>query len=524
MHTISIGRRGYHSYPDPNDKGVETRSLAKDSDVKAQILDKSGPTYALDDSYEIENVFPGVPSGSRVEAGAAPATQHTVLPSGLTVASHEMPGLMTSFAFMVGTGSSYEDQQNGGNTGVTQMLELTAFKSTRSGRDISTEIESLGGLVQCISTRENVLYCVDVLRENLEPALDILADAVLCPSFPADEIADAKEVAALMVDEMPSDMLSRDAAQMAAYPGSPMGQHHYCPMEKIEAITPEMVSDFHRKNFVGSNCYVVAAGVDHSYFLSLVKERFGDIAVTHHTREELQNQRRPSIYKGGMVKSERGLKEPYVKVAVAFEAGGWDDPDVIPKCVLNQLLGGGSSFSAGGPGKGMYTRLYTQVLNQYSFTESMEAFIGLNEKDGLMGIDASCAPEFVPHIIRIIMDQLVKLAVEPVSHEELDRARNMCKSMLLMQLESRVVLCEDMARQFVTYGKRFSPADTCALIEKVTAEDLMRVADDMLNNPPAIGCVGHDLSKVPEYKDIKDFTQMYVNEGRAIRNGKGRNT
>lgn len=41
------------------------------------------------------------------------------------------------------------------------------------------------------------------------------------------------------------------------------------------------------------------------------------------------------------------------------------DKDFIPLCVLNLMMGGGGSFSAGGPGKGMYTRLYRNVLNRY---------------------------------------------------------------------------------------------------------------------------------------------------------------
>ena len=50
------------------------------------------------------------------------------------------------------------------------------------------------------------------------------------------------------------------------------------------------------------------------------------------------------------------------------------DDDVVPVCVVDTLLGGGSSFSAGGPGKGMYSRLYREVLNAYAWVESANAF------------------------------------------------------------------------------------------------------------------------------------------------------
>lgn len=40
------------------------------------------------------------------------------------------------------------------------------------------------------------------------------------------------------------------------------------------------------------------------------------------------------------------------------------EADFIPFAVLNMMMGGGGSFSAGGPGKGMFTRLYLNVLNR----------------------------------------------------------------------------------------------------------------------------------------------------------------
>lgn len=54
----------------------------------------------------------------------------------------------------------------------------------------------------------------------------------------------------------------------------------------------------------------------------------------------------------------------YIHVYVSGCSHG--DPDFVATCVLNMMMGGGGSFSAGGPGKGMYTRLYTNVLNRYS--------------------------------------------------------------------------------------------------------------------------------------------------------------
>ena len=53
-------------------------------------------------------------------------------------------------------------------------------------------------------------------------------------------------------------------------------------------------------------------------------------------------------------------------VVLGLESCGHKDPDFIAYCTLNMMLGGGGSFSAGGPGKGMYTRLYLNVLNRFA--------------------------------------------------------------------------------------------------------------------------------------------------------------
>ena len=93
--------------------------------------------------------------------------------------------------------------------------------------------------------------------------------------------------------------------------------------------------------------------------------------------------------------------------------------------------------------------------------------------------------------------------------------------MLLMQLESRIILCEDIARQFVTYGKRKDPHDICKEIDEITAKDLQNLVDNILSHPPAVGCVGSDLGHLPSYEDISGFCSAYVVEGRKVRDSRG---
>ena len=78
----------------------------------------------------------------------------------------------------------------------------------------------------------------------------------------------------------------------------------------------------------------------------------------------------------------------------------------------------------------------------------------------------------------------------------------------MMQLESRIVVCEDIARQYATYGKRDLPAVTCEKSDKVTAADIKSLVTTMLAQPPSVVCIGADVSQLPSY----DFTMKKTAE------------
>ena len=187
-----------------------------------------------------------------------------------------------------------------------------------------SDMEQLGGMVQCIASREGVFYCVDVLRENLEPAMDILAETVLDPLLPQQEIDDCKQIVLLQQSELPAEILSRDAVQMAAFKGSPLGNSHFCPISRIEEIDVDLIKRFRMKHLTGKNCFIAGAGVEHESFVKLVQKKFGSLPMLP-TSGSQHNKDISSAFIGGIVKDQRDLKEPFIKVAIAFEVGGWHD-------------------------------------------------------------------------------------------------------------------------------------------------------------------------------------------------------
>ena len=253
------------------------------------------------------------------------------------------------------------------------------------------------------------------------------------------------------------------------------------------------------------NVVLAAAGIEHARLVDYGNEHLAAMPDT--CDKACDKDQRPakvfSEYTGGEFRLDNPDVTGLTRVAVAFEVGGWHSDDLVATCVLQILLGGGDSFSAGGPGKGMYSRLYREVLNRFYWVDAAEAFTSMHEESGLLGISGASSPAKSADLALVFLEHFAKLAVQPVTDEELSRARNMLKCNVLTQLESRAVLFEDIGRQLLTYGERSPPSEICEKIANVTKEDIMRVAKTAMMKPPSISSAGGDLSKVPTFEQIK---------------------
>jgi processing peptidase subunit alpha len=180
---------------------------------------------------------------------------------------------------------------------------------------------------------------------------------------------------------------------------------------------------------------------------------------------------------------------PLTHIHLCFEAPSITSSDIYAVAVLQTLLGGGGSFSAGGPGKGMYSRLYTNVLNQHGWVESCVAFNHGYSDSGVFGIASSCMPSQTGRMLDVMCRELKSLYLETgrgsLDSREVERAKNQLRSNLLMNLESRMVELEDLGRQVQTHGRKIGATEMCERIDQVTITDLKRVAREMFEGKVA---------------------------------------
>lgn len=520
-----------NEFPDRQEPPVITRTNAADLTASATTKPKSREQqYTISSTRCIGTERPAhIPPNVPLDKLEIPETKITTLSNGVRVGSIETYSQVSSVGVLMDFGSRHEldkctipsTDTTVSTAGVNHMMELLAFQSTKnhSGAEIRNIMENLGGASFATSSREQMMYCVDVLRPNVAKAFDLMGETIKCPLIEDAEVEEMKQVIQFQLMDMMPQLSMGEGLQMAAYGPvdggkvlQQLGRPHFCTPEYLPNLTAQSVHAFREQHLINKpeGIVVSGSGISHDALVELAEANFGHIAASDDTNNNDASRTIPSIYTGGEYRLQREpdpnpAKEEFTHVAIAFEVGGWHSLDLVPTCVLQTLLGGGSSFSAGGPGKGMYSRLYREVLNKFRWAESSEAFSSFHSESGLWGISGSCIPSKSREMTRALVDNFVRLENEFVTDEELSRARNMLKCNVLTQLESRLVLFEDIGRQILTYGKREDAMTMCAKIDAVTKEDIREVVRKALKKPPTLSTVGIDIKNVPKVEEVTEW-------------------
>ncbi|CAH8380456.1 unnamed protein product, partial [Eruca vesicaria subsp. sativa] len=158
----------------------------------------------------------------------------------------------------------------------------------------------------------------------------------------------------------------------------------------------------------------------------------------------------------------------------AFEVPGWkSEKEALIASVLQMLMGGGGSFSAGGPGKGMHSWLYLRILNEDQQVQSCTAFTSIFDNTGLFGIYGCSSPEFSAKAIELTAKELKDVAGgKGLQFNHLDRAKAATKSAVLMNLESQMIAAEDIGRQILTYGETKPVENFLKAVDELTLKDI----------------------------------------------------
>lgn len=207
--------------------------------------------------------------------------ERTVLPNGLTlIMKPDRSAALASVQVWVKTGSTHEGAHLG--AGLSHYLEHMLFKGTerRAGRDISATVQAHGGYINAYTTFDRTVYYIDLPSEHTPVAIDLLADAVLHSTLPADECAKEKDVILREIAMTKDDPDNRlwESLFATAFREHPYREPIIGHRDVFSAIGRDDLVGYYRARYVPNNLVVVIVGdIDVAATRAAVEQHFGAV-------------------------------------------------------------------------------------------------------------------------------------------------------------------------------------------------------------------------------------------------------
>lgn len=183
-------------------------------------------------------------------------------------------------------------------------------------------------------------------------------------------------------------------------------------------------------------------------------------------------------------------------------------PDYYTVSVMQTLLGGGTSFSSGGPGKGMHTRIYREVLSRAGWIHGLECITAWYSDAGLLGLYGTAEHEHVGQLLNTTLTQALRIS-QSIKEEDLQRAKNQLMSQIILLGEGREQLLNDMGFNMLLHNFVITPKETMEGAAGVTAADMRRVHKQLLQNPLTYVVCG-ETTNIPSLEMINKTVQQHM--------------
>jgi len=391
--------------------------------------------------------------------------QRQVLPNGLTILTEKMDHIRSvSIGIWVKSGSRHEDPNV---NGISHFVEHMVFKGTsnRSAEDIARQVDSIGGNMDAFTGKETICFNVKVLDEHLPVAVDILSDMVLHPIFDVKEITRERGVILeeIKMDEDNPDYLVHEIFTQNFFKGHPLGKPILGTKETVRRFDQEAIWGYYGGKFSPGNMIISAAGnLNHKEFVDLLRQRFEQLPVGSNGWHDTP----PKINSRIILRNKRALEQ--VQICVGVPSYPISHERRYVTYIHNTLLGGGMS-----------SRLFQNVREKQGLVYSIFSELNPFRDTGMLSVYAGTSRESAPKVVQSIVHEFRELKTQPISEEELKRAKDQLKGSLMLSLESSTARMSNLARQEMYYDHFFTMDEIIDRIQAVTVEDLLQSANEL---------------------------------------------
>src|SRR5213075_2912372 len=415
-------------------------------------------------------------------------------------------------------GSIYEDQHMG--AGLSHILEHMLFKGTktRSSNEIAQRIQDVGGYINAYTSFDRTVFWIDVPKDGVATALDVLADAMMNSTLPPEEYQKEQEVIrrefAMGMDD--PDRVATLLLFSTAYQRHPYRFPVIGELEIYNQLSQEQVMEYYKTRYVPNNLtFLVVGNVDAQKIRQQLTELFKP-----YPEKSLQPVFVPAEPPQlGRREVHQEFATELTHLSLAWHIPEVTNPDVPALDLLSTILGDGRS-----------SRLYRRVREEAGLAFRIAAFSYTPGDPGLFGIDATLDPKKREAAGQLVLRIVDEVKTTGVTAEELTKAKKISLSHHLGALTTMRGQASDIGSNwFLTRNLNFS-RDYLDAVQKVTLDDIKRVAANYLTdtnltlvslNPKGSLAAKAEGPRVAEAAEIQKFElsnglRLLVREDRRL--------
>jgi predicted Zn-dependent peptidase len=392
-------------------------------------------------------------------------------------------------AIMLAAGSRYETPETNGIAHFTEHMFFKGTDRRPTARDISKEIDAIGGEFNAFTGKEYTGYYVKCAAESRDVALDVLIDMLRNSRFDPDEIEREKGV---IVEEMnmyydtPRDFIGGVYEELL-YDDQPLGWDIIGRKETVRGANRDTFRAYVDRWYKPSRMVVGIGGKVGDGLHERIEELFGDVEEAETGEPEPA---RVTPNENVRVKVHTKASDQ-AHICLGVHSYPLEHPDRYVLQVLSSILGGGMS-----------SRLFTEVRERRGLAYYV---YGLNHSytdAGSLYAQAGVDINRIDDAVTTVSDEMKKIASEAVPADELEKAKSFAKGRFVLQLETSQGLIMFGLRREVLESTTPDPTEIVAALDKVTADDVSRVAADV------IASQGVNLAVIGPFDDAERFEKL----------------
>jgi predicted Zn-dependent peptidase len=392
-----------------------------------------------------------------------------VLDNGLRVITSNMPhSRSVCLAILVGAGSCYESEEE---AGISHFAEHLFFKGTQrrpSAKEITQDIEGVGGIINGATDRELTIYWCKVAKPHFHIALDVLSDLLLHSLFDKKEIEQERRVINEEINmniDLPQQRVNTLIDELL-WPAQPLGREITGYKETISSITREQILNYIARRYMPNNTVLSIAGnIQHEEAIAQIEPLFNRWAagelMTGYITNDKQTEARLRI-------EPRDIEQAHLCIAV--HGFSRSHPQRFTIDLLNTVLGGGMS-----------SRLFTEIRERRGLAYDISSYTEHFLKAGTFVVYAGVDSEKVETAVTAILEELFKTKQE-ITTGELIRAKELSKGRLYLRFEDSQNVALWYGSQEILMRYILDIDDVISLVDAITIDKLKQVATEIMTD------------------------------------------